>query len=444
MSGRFARRFCLLALVTAACLGMPATMRAQALPAAIPGPPMLQGAAIGQTVVLSWSPVPGATNYIVGVGVASNTYLLVQSVGAGTTITVDAPPGLYFVRIAAQGAEGQPSNEVVIPVSPIAVPPPAAPANLQAHVVGQTAYLAWQLGQGGGPASGLVFSVGSTPGGTDLGFAAINVSTQTSSPVPPGTVFTRLHAIGPGGLSIASNEVAVAVGPPGCGVSTGPTLSANVSGSSVVLSWLPVPGVAGYRLDVSTTPGGPHLLSQVFGAGTNGVSASGVAAGQYYATVTAIAPCGTEATGPESLVAVTGQGGGRTPDPPPGQRLPLPNRLSVIQAVARQYPGDLRSSCREHGGNNTFLFRVVQRLRQEDSRWGLNWKRANRGDMSQDVINYHWGAGPDEDSTATYVVDIIAGHCGNSPGVTWNDVTGIGGAGARWTIEPYLRGGFTP
>ncbi len=126
----------------------------------------------------------------------------------------------------------------------------------------------------------------------------------------------------------------------------------------------------------------------------------------------------------------------RTPDPPPGQRLPLPNMFFVVQEVARQYPAALANSCQEHGGTWEFMDRVVDRLRQYDTRWGYNWKRGRIGDPSLDVVDYHWGPGPDENSTDVYIIDIIAGHCGPNPSPTWNDVTEItysSGTIGRWT-----------
>lgn len=443
----FARRSPLVALITALCLTAPAALRAQSPPAAVPSAPTLQGAAFGQTVALTWTAVPGATSYVVGVGVQSNSYLLVQNVGNVNAVSVAAPPGVYFVRMVAQNAEGisPPSNEVVIAVAPSSGAPPAAPGGLAAQVAGLTAYLSWQLGQGGGPMTGLVFAIGSSPGASNLALIPLQVSTQATATVPPGSYFTRLHAVGPGGVSAASNEIFVTIGVTGCGVPGAPTLSANVSGTTVALSWTPIGGVAGYRLEVSMTAGGPLVLSQGVDAATTSLSAPGVAAGTYYAKVTAITPCGTEATGPEIALTVTAPvGGNRTPDPAPGRILPLPDMSDIVDEVARSYPNDLRNSCREHGGNNTWLFRLVQRLRQFDTRWGLNWKRANRGDMSQDVVNYHYSAGPDEDSFDTYVVDVIGGHCGPNPGPAFQDVTVLGTRGAIWTLRPFINAGFQP
>ena len=81
--------------------------------------------------------------------------------------------------------------------------------------------------------------------------------------------------------------------------------------------------------------------------------------------------------------------------------------------------------------------RVVDTLRTYDSRWGYNWKRGNVGDPSMDVIDYHFG-GRDEGTTEVYIIDIIGGHCGSSPGPAWvdqTDVTRSQGTVGRWTAR---------
>jgi hypothetical protein len=129
-------------------------------------------------------------------------------------------------------------------------------------------------------------------------------------------------------------------------------------------------------------------------------------------------------------------GGGRTPDPAPGQKLPLPNMYGVVLEIATQYPAALRNSCQHGGGTWEFMDRVVNRLRQYDTRWGYNWKRGVVGDPSLDVVDYHWGPGADEGSTAVYIIDIITGHCGPDPQPGWADVTQVtldSGTIGRWT-----------
>ena len=126
--------------------------------------------------------------------------------------------------------------------------------------------------------------------------------------------------------------------------------------------------------------------------------------------------------------------GGRTPDPN-GGRLPLPNMSHIVAAVARANPGALQNSCQSHGGSWQFMDQVVDTLRTYDTRWGYNGKRGNAGDPSHDVIDYHYGGGPDQGSTDVYIIDIIGGHCGSNPSPTWGDVTDItinSGAIGRW------------
>jgi hypothetical protein len=129
------------------------------------------------------------------------------------------------------------------------------------------------------------------------------------------------------------------------------------------------------------------------------------------------------------------------PTDPPVAQYPNPtfypeNFFAIVQQVALERGGDLRNSC----GNNNFMFEVVRRLRQISQRWGLNWKRGHVGDLSQDVVTYHYGVGePSEGSTQVYIIDIIGSHCGSNPYPTWQDQTqatrNVPTIG-RWTIQP--------
>src|SRR5688572_14150054 len=127
--------------------------------------------------------------------------------------------------------------------------------------------------------------------------------------------------------------------------------------------------------------------------------------------------------------------GGRTPDPQ-GGRLPLPGYgAGVVQAVARANPALLANSCQDHGGSWAFMDAVVDTLRTYDTRWGYNGKRGDVNNPSHDVVTYHHGPGPDYGSTAVYIIDVIAGHCGATPSATWvdgTDATYNGGTIGRW------------
>ena len=179
--------------------------------------------------------------------------------------------------------------------------------------------------------------------------------------------------------------------------------------------------------NVGTLPSGQLFFWRAWG--TNGKESSPYSSVQSFRTPV---PAPTPTPGPYTPPPPP-SGNNRTPDPPPGQRLPLPNMFSVVEQVAREHPGALANSCQNGGGTWEFMDRVVDRLRTYDTRWGYNWKRAVVGDPSHDVINYHWGPGPDEGSRDVYTIDIIAGHCGSNPTPAWFDLTDPNGSCAMWT-----------
>lgn len=124
----------------------------------------------------------------------------------------------------------------------------------------------------------------------------------------------------------------------------------------------------------------------------------------------------------------------RTPDPPAGSRLPLPDVRAVVERAAAERPDLLAQSCPSgfKYENNPWLDYMVDRLRALDTRWGYNGKPTrtpvdNGGRpviAAGDEIAYHYGPGPDERSPDVHLVDILVGHCGPTPSVTWRVFTG--------------------
>jgi hypothetical protein len=231
-----------------------------------------------------------------------------------------------------------------------------------------------------------------------------------------------------------------------------PSLSASVNGSYVTVQWTPIPGAQAYDVVVSGTLSGgltiapfptSHVLNAAPGTYTLQIRArAGNLVGPFSNAVT-VTVGGAPAPGPGPAPSpVPPPTGNRTPDPPPGTVLPLPSYgPSVVATLGAQFPGALRNSC----GNHEWLLRLVYALRQIDTRWGFNWKRGRVGDLSEDVVNYHFGPGADENSTNVYVIDVISGHCGGNPVPTWIDQTQAtrrAGTIGRWTLTPlipYLR-----
>ena len=78
--------------------------------------------------------------------------------------------------------------------------------------------------------------------------------------------------------------------------------------------------------------------------------------------------------GQRGTLQVRVQYASRTPDPPPGQRLPKPNEAALIAQLFNERPDLVARSCQpESGGNGTWEYMefVVDRLRLKDTRWGF-------------------------------------------------------------------------
>lgn len=91
----------------------------------------------------------------------------------------------------------------------------------------------------------------------------------------------------------------------------------------------------------------------------------------------------------------------------------IPNHLAVVAQIAEQFPEDWRAA--HTGGPHTehFIRRVAWRLHLMDRRFGLNGKRGNPNDISDDVVCYDGeAAGGDYDPTRgnapVTVIDVIA------------------------------------
>lgn len=128
----------------------------------------------------------------------------------------------------------------------------------------------------------------------------------------------------------------------------------------------------------------------------------------------------------------SGGGGGDYPGGPP--TVPLYDGESIVEAYATANPTQLANSCLDLGGNWDFMDGVVAALRAADDRFGYNGKRGDTSDPSEDAVSYYYGdyGVMTFGSRQVYVIDIIAGHCGVSPGPAWQDVTGSGGAQGAW------------
>jgi hypothetical protein len=114
-----------------------------------------------------------------------------------------------------------------------------------------------------------------------------------------------------------------------------------------------------------------------------------------------------------------------TPNALPSDALPLFDGTAIVEGVFAANPGLIPTSCQTApGGNWDLMDAIVDALRAADPRFAYNGKRGNIHDPSHDAVAYDYGAVPGgEGATSVYIIDVIAGHCGASPGPAFQDVT---------------------
>jgi hypothetical protein len=188
--------------------------------AAPPQPPQALLATVqGTAVTLQWTenplgPVIGA--YQLQAGTATG----VIDVGAfplpatQRTLSVDAPAGIYFVRLVAVNAAGvsSPSNEAIVTTGPGVCTIPAVPTGLAATSTAGLVAVGWNAAAAGAIPLGYQLLAGSLPGGADRAVLTVPATTTAvGGPVPAGTYFVRVVAGNACGLSAPSAEVTVTV-----------------------------------------------------------------------------------------------------------------------------------------------------------------------------------------------------------------------------------------
>ena len=180
-------------------------------------PALLSAAVTGPVVALSWGAPSGGvapTGYVIHAGVAPGRTDLV-AFNTGSTLTGwsgAAPPGTYYVRVAARTAcgEGPLSNEVAVSVGTAA--PPEVPGLLSAAVTGRVVSLTWSAPSSGAPPSSYLLEVGSTSGASNVAaFDTGGAATSIAGSVAPGRYHIRVRARVGAATGPASNEVVVDV-----------------------------------------------------------------------------------------------------------------------------------------------------------------------------------------------------------------------------------------
>ena len=127
----------------------------------------------------------------------------------------------------------------------------------------------------------------------------------------------------------------------------------------------------------------------------------------------------------------------------------IPNYLGVVRDLAAQYPDEWRAAHANGPQTEAFIRRLAWVLHQRDPRVGLNGKRGNPSDISDDVICYdgvseRGDVDPTRGNAPVTVIDVIASAGSPNASPAW---FAVGPATphphAAW-VRPTPVGGETP
>ena len=209
------------ALTTIGIFAVVAVLGVEARQAGVPLAPTLVPATVaGNVVTLNWIANPGgsaATAYRIVAGSAPGLadIAILDVPPTPTTLTVGAPSGTYFVRIAALNAAGSSvvSNEITVlvgAVSPCVVP--GIPSGLTAAPFAGGVTLSWTPPSTGAGPTNYTLVAGTASGAINLGTFPVGLTTSVNAPAPNGQYFVRVVATNGCGTSAPSNEVFFVIG----------------------------------------------------------------------------------------------------------------------------------------------------------------------------------------------------------------------------------------
>ena len=300
---------------------------------------------------------------------------------------------------------------------------PTAPTNLVATVNGLS--VVFTFGAAANSPTGYFLQAGFGPGQTAFEFP-IGLATTFPATRPAGTYFVRVVAGNAEGRGAPSNEVVVVLSGGGGGGCLPPSVPLNlraiIRGGEGFIFWRrPAQGdVSNYTLLVGLGPGQTFAQFTSATPTLNTVQSSGA----YFLRVVANNACGSSAASNEIQISFPSNTV-RVADPDPGTSLGMPDVGALINRIHNENPGLISQSCptgRKYE-NNPWLDRIVDRLREYDTRFGYNKKPTrtaadNNGFpviAAGDEISFFAGSGNGEGSSNVYTFDTLFDHCGANP-----------------------------
>jgi subtilisin family serine protease len=276
-------------VISSGRLNVDRALRACAVP---PAPTGLSATPGDAQVLLTWTPVPGATSYRVKrSGTSGGPYTLIANglstpsyTNTGLTNTVP-----YFYVVTAVNAAGEGPASAQATATPNSLKP-LAPAGLKAVAGNGKISLSWQPSVG---ATSYNVKRSLTSGGPYVTITSVATTSHVDLTVTNGILyFYRVSAVNAAGESALSGKAKATPAPPPP-TPTGLTITAGALPGVVNLSWNAAPGASFYRVKRATVSGGPYSSGKK--STTTSYSETVTSGRRYYYVVTAVNGIGESA-----------------------------------------------------------------------------------------------------------------------------------------------------
>ncbi|HUJ44651.1 MAG TPA: hypothetical protein VLW52_13710, partial [Opitutaceae bacterium] len=218
----------------------------------------------GSSATFTWTSVPSAAAYLLGVGTAPKDTSIFGQGLTGTSQTVTGLPtdgSLIYVTLGTMVNSNMLVNTYTFTSAGGAVATggkaellkPAANTTLDSSTV----TFSWTAVPG---ATGYGLVVGTTPNDTSIFEQALTATSQTVTGIPTdgSTIYVTLGTLLNGNMSL--NTYTFTTG--GKAVLLSPAPGSTLSGSSVTFTWTSVPSAGGYVLAVGTAPNDASIFGQ--------------------------------------------------------------------------------------------------------------------------------------------------------------------------------------
>jgi fibronectin type 3 domain-containing protein len=261
-------------------------------------PTGLTASAASAQVNLTWNASSGAAAYYVKRSTTSGgPYTQI----ATPTATSDADNNVtngtkYYYVVSAYNSYGQSANSAEVDATPMAPPPPAAPAGLAATAENTQVSLTWIASTG---ATSYHVKRSTTNGGPYTQVSAPTAANFTDTGLTNSTIYYYVvSALNSAGESANSSQASATPAAPSTPPPAPTGLGATAGNAQVSLTWTDSAGATSYHVKRSTTSGGPY--TQVAASTTTSDSDTGLSNGTtYYYVVSALNAVGESANSAE-------------------------------------------------------------------------------------------------------------------------------------------------